>query len=207
MGMGLPYKVTHYSLDTNGVSSIMTIANLIDHLETGVNWNKVFGVVCSTYGDKGFTSRADNFTKSTTIEKALDKFSNLTRVDQIGYDFTFEDLKVELKMRQNLFYKRTPHQTQTIKMKNFQGNKKTLEDFKNDQTFDIAIILCLTTFQAIVVEDDVARNRYYADGDGVFAKFGLGDYYKCDIGEVTPILPPTSLSESIRAAIDNHLDF
>ena len=205
--MGLPYKVTHYSLDTNGVSSIMTIANLIDHLETGVNWNKVFGVVCSTYGDKGFTSRADNFTKSTTIEKALDKFSNLTRVDQIGYDFTFEDLKVELKMRQNLFYKRTPHQTQTIKMKNFQGNKKTLEDFKNDQTFDIAIILCLTTFQAIVVEDDVARNRYYADGDGVFAKFGLGDYYKCDIGEVTPILPPTSLSESIRAAIDNHLDF
>lgn len=205
--MGLPYKVTHYSLDTNGVSSIMTIANLIDHLETGVNWNKVFGVVCSTYGDKGFTSRADNFTKSTTIEKALDKFSNLTRVDQIGYDFTFEDLKVELKMRQNLFYKRTPHQTQTIKMKNFQGNKKTLEDFKNDQTFDVAIILCLTTFQAIVVEDDVARNRYYADGDGVFAKFGLGDYYKCDIGEVTPILPPTSLSESIRAAIDNHLDF
>jgi hypothetical protein len=207
MGMGLPYKVTHYSLDTNGVSSIMTIANLIDHLETGVNWNKVFGVVCSTYGDKGFTSRADNFTKSTTIEKALDKFSNLTRVDQIGYDFTFEDLKVELKMRQNLFYKRTPHQTQTIKMKNFQGNKKTLEDFKNDQTFDVAIILCLTTFQAIVVEDDVARNRYYADGDGVFAKFGLGDYYKCDIGEVTPILPPTSLSESIQAAIDNHLDF
>ena len=207
MGMGLPYKVTHYSLDTNGVSSIMTIANLIDHLETGVNWNKVFGVVCSTYGDKGFTSRADNFTKSTTIEKALDKFSNLTRVDQIGYDFTFEDPKVELKMRQNLFYKRTPHQTQTIKMKNFQGNKKTLEDFKNDQTFDVAIILCLTTFQAIVVEDDVARNRYYADGDGVFAKFGLGDYYKCDIGEVTPILPPTSLSESIRAAIDNHLDF
>lgn len=205
--MGLPYKVTHYSLDTNGVSSIMTIANLIDHLETGVNWNKVFGVVCSTYGDKGFTSRADNFTKSTTIEKALDKFSNLTRVDQIGYDFTFEDLKVELKMRQNLFYKRTPHQTQTIKMKNFQGNKKTLEDFKNDQTFDVAIILCLTTFQAIVVEDDVARNRYYADGDGVFAKFGLGDYYKCDIGEVTPILPPTSLSESIQAAIDNHLDF
>lgn len=185
----------------------MTIANLIDHLETGVNWNKVFGVVCSTYGDKGFTSRADNFTKSTTIEKALAKFSDLNRVDQIGYDFMYGDLKVELKMRQNLFYKRTPHQTQTIKMKNFQGNKKTLEDFKNDQTFDVAIILCLTTFQVIVVEDEVARNRYFADGDGVFAKFGLGDYYKCDIGEVNPVLPPTILSESIQAAIDNHLDF
>ena len=87
----------------------MTIANLIDHLETEVNWDKVFGVVQATYGDKGFTSRADNFTKSTTIEKALDKFSGLTRVDQIGYDFMFGDLKVELKMRQNLFYKRTPH--------------------------------------------------------------------------------------------------
>ena len=185
----------------------MTIANLIDHLETEVNWNKVFGVVQATYGDKGFTSRADNFTKSTTIEKALDKFSDLTRVDQIGYDFMFGDLKVELKMRQNLFYKRTPHQTQVIKMKNFQGNKKTLEDFKNDQTFDVALVLCLTTFQAIVVEDDVARDRYFADGDGVFAKFGLGDYYKCDIGEVTPILPPTTLSEQIQAAIDNHLNF
>jgi hypothetical protein len=185
----------------------MTIANLIDHLESEVNWDKVFGVVCSTYGDKGFTSRADNFTKSTTIEKALEKFSNLVRVDQIGHDFLFGGLKVELKMRQNLFYKRTPHQTQVIKMKNFQGNKKTLEDFKNDQTFDVAIVLCLTTFQVIVVEDEVARDRYFADGDGVFAKFGLGDYYKCDIGEVNPILPPTSLSEEIQAAINKHLDF
>ena len=185
----------------------MTIANLIDHLETEVNWNKVFGVVQATYDDKGFTSRADNFTKSTTIEKALANFSGLTRVDQIGYDFMFGDLKVELKMRQNLFYKRTPHQTQVIKMKNFQGNKKTLEDFKNDQTFDVALVLCLTTFQAIVVEDDVARDRYFADGDGVFAKFGLGDYYKCDIGEVTPILPPTTLSEQIQGAIDNYLNF
>ncbi len=185
----------------------MTIANLIDHLETCVNWNKVFGVVCSTYRDAGFTSRADNFTKSTTIEKALAKFSGLDRVDQIGYDFTFGDLKVELKMRQNLFYKRNPYQTQVIKMKNFQGNEKTLEDFKQDQTFDVAIILCLTTFQVIVVEDEVARDRYFADGDGVFAKFGLGDYYKCDIGKVTPILPPTSLSEEIQSAIERHLDF
>jgi len=185
----------------------MTIANLIDHLETSVNWNKVFGVVCSTYNDEGFTSRADNFTKSTTIEKALAKFSDLKRVDQIGHDFLFEDLKVELKMRQNLFYKRNPHQTQVIKMKNFQGNKKTLEDFKQDQTFDVAIILCLTTFQVIVVEDEVARDRYFADGDGVFAKFDLGDYYKCDIGEVTPILPPTSLSEEIQTGIDRYLDF
>jgi len=185
----------------------MTIANLIDHLETEVNWNKVFGVVCSVYGDKGFTSRADNFTRSRQVEKALAKFSNLERVDQIGYDFVYGGLKVELKMRQNLFYKRTPHQTQVVKMKNFQGNKKTLEDFKSDQTFDVAVILCLTTFQVIVVEDDVARDRYFADGDGVFAKFGLGDYYKCDIGDVTPVLPPTSLFEQIEAAIDNHLNF
>lgn len=193
--------------NTNGVSLIMTIANLIDHLETGVNWNKVFGVVCSTYGDSGFTSRADNFTKSTTIEKALAKFSDLERVDQIGYDFVYGGLKVELKMRQNLFYKRDPHQTQVVKMKNFQGNKKTLEDFRNEQTFDVAVVLCLTTYQCIVIEDDVARDRYYAYGDGVFAKFGLGDYYKCDLGEVTPVLPPTQLSEQIQSAIDNHLNF
>jgi len=143
--------------DTNGVSSIMTIGNLIDHLETDVNWHKVFGVVCGVYSDSGFTSRADNFTKSTTIEKALAKFSNLNRVDQIGYDFLYGDLKSRTEdASESILQTHSTSKHKTIKMKNFQGNKKTLEDFKNSQTFDAALILCLTTYQAIIVEDDVA---------------------------------------------------
>ena len=80
--------------------------NFIQHIEQDVNWNKVFGVVDSLYNDKGFTSNADNFARATMVEKALDKFSNLERVDQTGYDFLYNNDKVELKMGKNLFYKR-----------------------------------------------------------------------------------------------------
>ena len=61
--------------------------NIIKELETTVDWNRVFGVVDSLYSDEGFTSNADNFARATMVEKALDKFSNIDRVDQNGYDF------------------------------------------------------------------------------------------------------------------------
>ena len=38
-----------------------------------------------------------------------------------------------------------------------------------------------------LVIDEVAWSRYCRKGDGVFAKFQLGDYYKHDIGEVNPV--------------------
>lgn len=186
---------------------------LIDHLETEVNWKKIFGVVESVYSDDGFTTNADNFTRATTIEKAVEKFSDLERVDQPGWDFVYhstEKLKVEMKMRKNLFYKRNPHKTQTIKMKNFQGDKKGVEEFAREKTFDYAMILCLTTRRVILVEDEVARSRYYGLGDGVNAQFDLGDYYQCDIGELndlTPIMPKQTLSEQLKQTIDNYLDF
>ena len=77
--------------------------NIIKELETNVDWNRVFGVVDSLYSDEGFTSNADNFARATMVEKALDKFSNIDRVDQNGYDFEWEDKKIELKMGKNLF--------------------------------------------------------------------------------------------------------
>ena len=51
--------------------------HLIDHLETQVQWGKVFGVVDSLYNDKGFTSNADNFARATAVEKAISKFSGV----------------------------------------------------------------------------------------------------------------------------------
>ena len=186
---------------------------LVDHLESEVNWQKIFGVVDSLYSDDGFTTNADNFTRATAIEKAVEKFSDLERVDQPGWDFVYhsiEDLKIEMKMRKNLFYKRNPNRTQTIKMKNFQGDKKGVEDFAKEKTFDYAMILCLTTRRVILVEDEVARSRYYGLGDGVNAQFDLGDYYQCNIGELTdlvPIMPKQTLSEQLKQTIDNYLDF
>ena len=111
--------------------------NFTQHLEQNVNWNKVFGVVDSLYSDKGFTSNADNFARATMVEKALDKFSNLERVDKNGYDFLFGDKKVELKMGKNLFYKRKDlNATKKFKVKSFLSETKTVEDFKQISTYD-----------------------------------------------------------------------
>ena len=94
--------------------------NFTTEIELGVDWNKVFGVVDSLYSDKGFTSNADNFARATMVEKAIDKFSNLKRVDQNGYDFLFYKQKIELKMCKNLFYKRKdPKATKKFKVKSF----------------------------------------------------------------------------------------
>ena len=104
---------------------------IIEQLEKRVDWNKVFGVVDSLYSDDGFTSNADNFARETIVEKAIDKFSDIERVDQNGYDFTYLDEKIELKMGKNLFYKRKdPNATKKFKVKSFLSETKTVEDFK-----------------------------------------------------------------------------
>jgi|LakMenE18May11ns_1017448.scaffolds.fasta_scaffold9751230_1 hypothetical protein len=198
-----------------------TMTHLIDLLETKVDWNKVFGVVEDLYNDPGFTSRADNFIVSSSVELALSEFSPLFRVDQIGYDFICEGTDavgaeitvigeytgeaVELKMRKKLFYSprgKNPHNTQDVKMKNFQGDKKTLQDFQEQKTFNKLIVLDLggwepNDYKVLVIDDEVARSRYYEKGDGIFAKFQLGDYYKCDIGEVNPARSDILLSVQI----------
>ena len=189
----------------------MTIAtaqqHFIDHLETSVDWNKVFGVVDSLYSDDGFTSNADNFTRATAVEKALAKFSDLDRVDQKGYDFMYHGDKIELKMGQNLFQKRNPFATKKFKVKNFQGEKKTLEDFKNEKTYDYMLVLDLTSRRVIVVEDEYARPLYEQYGDGVMIKLDIGNYFECDIGTVEPVMPPTKLSSAIEKSIEDYLDF
>ena len=195
------------------MSKSNTMTHLIDHLEKGVNWNKVFGVVDSLYSDKGFSSNADNFARATAVEKGLAKFSDLVRVDKTGYDFIWEDetgefIKVEMKMGQNLFYKRKDtHATKKFKVKSFLSEKKTVEDFKKDSTYDYLLVLDLTERRVVVLEDEVARSLYQEGADGAMIELKLGDYYQCDIGEVNPILPPTSLSQKIDDAIESYLDY
>jgi hypothetical protein len=191
-----------------------TMTHLIDHLEKGADWNKIFGVVESLYNDKGFSSNADNFARATAVEKAIDKFSDLQRVDQTGYDFIWkspegEEVKVEMKMGKNLFFKRTPHKTKKFKVKSFLSEKKTVEDFKQNKTFDYMLVLDLTAYRVIVVDDEMARSLYEDGADGAMIELNLGQYYECDLGsmKVAPILPPQVLSQKLEAAIDDYLNF
>ena len=182
--------------------------HLIDHLESQVNWSKVFGVVDSLYNDPGFSSNADNFARATAVEKALAKYSGLVRVDQTGYDFVYGDDKIEMKMGKNLFYKRKDiHATKKFKVKSFLSEKKTVEDFKQLKTFDYMLVVDLTARRVVVVEDEHARSLYTDGADGAMIELKLGDYYECDLGDFDVIEPPTSLSESIDQAIETYLDF
>ena len=182
--------------------------HLIDHLESQVQWGKVFGVVDSLYNDPGFCSNADNFARATAVEKALAKYSGLVRVDQTGYDFTFGDEKIELKMGKNLFYKRKDiHATKKFKVKSFLGETKTVEDFRQSKTFDYMMVIDLTARRVVIVEDEHARSLYQDGGDGAMIELKLGDYYQCDLGEFDVTEPPALLSESINKAIEDYLDF
>ena len=135
--------------------------NLVKELETNVDWDRVFGVVDSLYSDEGFTSNADNFARATMVEKALDKFSNIDRVDQNGYDFEWGDKKIELKMGKNLFYKvKDPKATKKFKVKSFLSETKTVEDFRQISTFDWLLVIDLTARRVVVVEDEHARSLY-----------------------------------------------
>ena len=191
--------------------------NFTQHLEQNVNWNKVFGVVDSLYNDKGFTSNADNFARATMVEKALDKFSNpspldisegMERVDQNGYDFIFNDKKVELKMGKNLFYKRKDTKaTKKFKVKSFLSETKTVEDFKQISTYDYLLVIDLTARRVVVVDDEHARSLYTEGADGAMIALKEGDYYECNLPFINVTLPPTNLSVLYNKADENYLDF
>ena len=181
---------------------------IIEQLETVVDWNKVFGVVDSLYSDDGFTSNADNFARATMVEKAIDKFSDIKRVDQNGYDFTYLDEKIELKMGKNLFYKRKdPNATKKFKVKSFLSETKTVEDFKQVSTFDWLLVIDLTARRVVVVEDEHARSLYQEGADGAMIELKHGDYIECNIGVVNPILPPINLSYLYQQADQQFLNF
>jgi hypothetical protein len=182
--------------------------HLIDHLESQVEWGKVFGVVDSLYNDPGFSSNADNFARATAVEKALAKYSGLVRVDQTGYDFVYNDDKIEMKMGKNLFFKRKDiHATKKFKVKSFLSEKKTVEDFRQTKTFDYMLVVDLTARRVVVVEDEKARSLYQEGADGAMIELKLGDYYECDLGKFNVVKPLTLLSEGINNAIESYLEF
>lgn len=184
---------------------------VIDYFETQVNWHKFFGAVDALYGDKGFKTNGDNFARCSSVEKALAKFSTLARVDQKGYDFVdpFQN-KIELKMGQRMFQvRKNPTQTKRFKVKSFLSDKKTVEDFKNETTFDYLLVIDLTPKRrkVILVEDEIARSLYTAGSDGAMIQLDEDHYRVCNIGTVTPIYPQLILSKEIEDAVDRFLNY
>lgn len=182
--------------------------HLIDSLEKNTDWGRIFGAIESLYNDPGFTSAGDNFARATAVEWAIENFSELERVDQTGYDFLFGESKVELKMGKNLFYKRKDiHATKKFKVKSFLSEKKTVEDFRKDKTFDYMMVIDLTARRVVIVEDEKARSLYQEGADGAMIELKLGDYYECDLGNYEIILPPAVLSELFNESIKKFLKY
>ena len=140
--------------------------------------------------------------------------------DRIG-DVIFivgdKTVKVELKIGRDLFYKggyssklgrnTSIYETKKFKAKSFLSEKRTVEDFKKEKTFDYMMVLDVTARRLVVVEDEVARSLYQEGSDGAMMELKLGDYYECDLGEYEVTQPPESLSELINNATDRFLDF
>jgi hypothetical protein len=179
--------------------------HLIDHLETGVNWNRFFGIVDSLYSDSGFSTNGDNFIRNTALEKALAACSDLTRVDRKGYDFLYGETKVELKVAQNMFYKRNPTETKDFKVKSFLSQTRTVDDFREESTFDYLLVIDLRARRVVIVEDEIARGLYRDGADGAIMSLKMGNYYECDIEFVNPITSSILLSAEIGAAMDRYI--
>lgn len=175
---------------------------LIHTLETQCNWDKFFGVADSLMLDKGFKSTADNFIKSKIIETAFGVSANMERVDEKGWDFDFENVKVELKTCKTLLQKRKGNQTTNIKIKNFRGDvEKSSNRFKEEKCFDFLICIGIKDRNIIVIDDVVARSKYEKGGDGMFAMFKPDDYYLCKIDNVVPFNYDNNVSKLIDDVI------
>ena len=87
-------------------------------------------------GIQNGNSRMLRHIKSHAVSKMLEKYSNLTYVDEIGYDFVMDDgTKIELKTLAKLF-KKTKTQTNTIPLKNIHSKEAKL-----NKTFDILLLI------------------------------------------------------------------
>jgi hypothetical protein len=179
--------------------------HIVDHLEKEVDWSRFFGIVDSLYADKGFSTNADNFTRVIALEKALDACSGFNRVDRKGYDFLYGDIKIELKVSRQLFFKRNPNTTKDFKVKSFLSSIRTVEDFKEETTFDWLMVIDLSARRVVLVPDDEARKLYRPGADGAIMSLKLGDYYECEIGEVNPNKSKMTLSSEINDAIDRFI--
>ena len=174
---------------------------LIYNLENLSDWDKFFGVADSIFSDKGFKSSSDNFIKSKILETAFGISTNMERVDEKGWDFTFQDIKIELKTCTTLLKKRKNNRTAFLKMKSFRGEiERASVRFKEEKCFDYLVCIGIKDRSVIIIDDEVARSKYKLHDDklyGMFAVFEPNDYYQCKINSISPYEYNKSISDLI----------
>lgn len=198
---------------------IMNAMNeVIKHFESDVpDWDSFFSIVYNLYGDEGFTSAADNFTRAIAVELGLERCTLLKRVDQKGYDFIYTvdgvDILIELKMARNMFYKgvrkNNPRTTSyKFKVKSFLSEEKTVEDFKQEKTFDVLMVMDINQRRIVLVDDERARQLYTAGADGAMMRLHEGDYHECELQMSSDVVENTqvSLSSLYAESMNNFLD-
>tara|TARA_R100000951_G_C2561706_1_gene155832 strand:+ start:55 stop:666 length:612 start_codon:yes stop_codon:yes gene_type:complete len=195
-----------------------TINEVAKHFESDApDWNSFFSIVYNLYSDKGFASAADNFTRAIAVELGLERCSLLKRVDQKGYDFIYivdgVEIKIELKMARNMFYKgvrkNNPRTTShKFKVKSFLSEEKTVEDFKQEKTFDVLMVMDINQRRIVLVTDERARELYTSGADGAVMRLHEGDYYECELQMGSDVVENTqaSLSSLYAESMNNYLD-
>jgi len=188
------------------------------HFESDApDWNSFFSIVYNLYGDKGFTSAADNFTRAIAVELGLERCSLLKRVDQKGYDFIYTvdgvDIKIELKMAKDMFFKgvmknKPRTTTHEFKVKSFLSQTKTVKDFQKEKTFDVLMVMDISQRRIVLVTDERARELYTKGADGAVMQLHEGDYYECELQMGSDVTENTqaSLSNLYTESMNNYLD-
>jgi hypothetical protein len=195
-----------------------TINEVAKHFESDApDWNSFFSIVYNLYGDKGFASAADNFTRAIAVELGLERCSLLKRVDQKGYDFIYTvdgvEIKIELKMARKMFYKGVRKDcpltsSYKFKVKSFLSEEKTVEDFKKEKTFDVLMVMDIEQRRIVLVTDERARELYTKGADGAVMQLHEGDYYECELQMGSDVVENTqaSLSSLYAESMNNYLD-
>ena len=195
-----------------------TINEVAKHFESDApDWNSFFSIVYNLYGDKGFASAADNFTRAIAVELGLERCSLLKRVDQKGYDFIYTvdgvEIKIELKMAKDMFFKgvmknKPRTTTHEFKVKSFLSQTKTVKDFQKEKTFDVLMVMDISQRRIVLVTDERARELYTKGADGAVMQLHEGDYYECELQMGSDVVENTqaSLSNLYTESMNNYLD-
>lgn len=200
------------------MKKVIAMNAVIKHFESDVpDWDSFFSIVYNLYGDKGFCSAADNFTRAIAVELGLERCSLLKRVDQKGYDFIYTvdgvDIKIELKMAMEMFYKGVRKDcplttTREFKVKSFLSKTKTVKDFQQEKTFDVLMVMDISQRRIVLVTDERARELYKKGADGAVMQLQEGDYYECKLQMGSDVVENTqaSLSSLYAESMNKFLD-
>lgn len=200
------------------VIAMNAMNEVIKHFESDIpDWDSFFSIVYNLYGDKGFASAADNFTRAIAVELGLERCSLLKRVDQKGYDFIYTvdgvDILIELKMARKMFYKGAqkdkPRTTsREFKVKSFLSAGKTVKDFQQEKTFDVLMVMDIEQRRIVLVTDERARELYTKGQDGAVMQLHDGDYYECKLQMGSDVVENTqaSLSSLYAESMNKFLD-